>query len=324
MQNTAEKYPRIVFVGAHVESVLPLQYLLSRSEHVVGLFTLDASGLSQMSGGADLTQIVRPAHIPVMRGRNANDPKAVDWIESLNPDILLVVGWTQLIKPHLLSVPRIAALGFHASLLPKYRGRAPVNWAILNGETETGNTLMVLEPGADEGDIVCQRRILILYDDDCRTVYEKVSQTECEMLDEVLALIRQGHLPRTQQDSTAATVMPKRRPEDGLITWSWTSSRLYDWVRALTHPYPGAFTFLDGQKIMIWKATIAGSTTNDSPGTITLDSDGWPLVVTGSGYLRLLQVECESNGPINGLEAARSFLNSASFFQPTPTLREMA
>jgi len=324
MQNNSEKYPRIVFVGAHVESVLPMQHLLSRSEHVVGLFTLDGPSLSQMSGGADLTQIVRPAPIPVMRGRNANDPKAVDWIESLCPDILLVVGWTKLIKPQLLSVPRVAALGFHASLLPKYRGRAPVNWAILNGETETGNTLMVLAPGADQGDIVCQRKIPIRYDDDCRTIYEKVSESECEMLDEVLPLIRQGHLPRVKQDSTTATVMPKRRPEDGLIDWGWTSKRLYDWIRALTHPYPGAFSFLAGEKIMIWKAAATESPSNVSPGTITLDPDGWPSVATGDGSLRLLHVEREGNGSVSGLEAAQSFLNSAPRFQSAPTLRGAA
>jgi len=209
-------------------------------------------------------------------------------------------------------------------MLPKYRGRAPVNWAILNGETETGNTLMVLEPGADQGDIVCQRKIPITYDDDCRTIYEKVSETECEMLDEVLPLIRQGRLPRVKQDSTTATVMPKRRPEDGLMDWHWTSRRLYDWVRALTHPYPGAFTFLAQEKIMIWKAAAVESPSNDLPGTITLDSDGWPKVATGDGSLRLLHVEREDNGSMSGLEAAAAFLSSAPRFRSAPTLRGAA
>src|SRR5215831_12475005 len=186
MQKTSQTFPRIVFVGAHLEAVLPLQHLLDHSENIVGLFTLDAATLAQMSGGADLAVLAAPSQIPVLRGRNANDPEATEWIASLDPDLLLVVGWTQLIKPRLLAVPRIAALGFHASLLPKYRGRAPVNWAIINGETETGNTMLVLEPGADEGDIVSQRKIPITGEDTCRTIYEKVSQTECEMLDEVL------------------------------------------------------------------------------------------------------------------------------------------
>src|SRR5215471_8920346 len=324
MPSILKEYPRIVFVGAHMEAVPPLVHLLSDFENIVGLFTLDAASLSQMSGGADLETVVAPAKVPVMRRRNANDPEAVNWIDALRPDILLVVGWTQLIKPQLLSVPSIAALGFHASLLPKYRGRAPVNWAILNGETETGNTLMVLAPGADQGDIVCQRKIPIRYDDDCRTIYEKVSESECELLDEVLPLIRQGHLPRVKQDSTTATVMPKRRPEDGLIDWGWTSKRLYDWIRALTHPYPGAFSFLAGEKIMIWKAAATESPSNVSPGTITLDPDGWPSVATGDGSLRLLHVEREGNGPVSGLEAARSFLNSAPRFRSAPTLRGAA
>jgi len=306
-----------------MEAVLPLQHLLDRFENIVGLFTLDATALSQMSGGVDLAAVLA-SQVPTMRGRSANSPEAAEWIASLCPDILLVVGWTQLIKPPLLSLPRIAALGFHASLLPKYRGRAPVNWAIIHGETETGNTMLVLEPGADEGDIVSQRKISIAFDDTCRTIYEKVSQTECEMLDEVLPLIRQGRLPRVKQDEAVATVMPKRRPEDGLIDWSWASNRLYDWVRALTHPYPGAFTFSMEEKVLVWKVEIAQATANDAPGLVSHDSDGWPLVATGDGHLRLLQVECRDSGVVSGLQAARSFLNSGLRFPSAATLRGVA
>jgi len=299
-----------------MEARLPFERLLATRENVAGLFTLQPEGLQQMSGGIDLTEAADAFRIPVKRGRNINDPESVAWVRGMAPDVLLVVGWTQLLKPELLRVPQLACLGFHASLLPKYRGRAPVNWAILNGETETGNTMIVLEPGADEGDIVSQRRIPITEEDDCASIYRKVSLTECDMLDEVLPLIRQGCMPRRKQDSSLATVMPKRRPEDGLIVWHWTSQRLYDWVRALTRPYPGAFSYLAGQKVTIWKARpmITNHSLSKSRGTVELDSDGYPMVVTSDGYLKLLEVEREGQPAISGLCAAQTWLKPATSF----------
>jgi methionyl-tRNA formyltransferase len=312
-----EHYPRIVFVGAHEEASRPLEHMILRGANVVGLFTLESEGLLQMSGGTDLTGIAFSARIQLKRGTNVNAPESVSWIRNRAPDLLLAVGWTQLIKSELLSVPRIACLGFHASLLPKYRGRAPVNWAILNGETETGNTLMVLAPGVDEGDIVCQRRIPIGDEDDCRTIYEKVSLTECEMLDEVLPLIRHGRMPRRKQDSSQATLMPKRRPEDGLIDWNWPASRIYNWIRALTRPYPGAFTYLDRQKITIWKSRIESECRNMGAtiGSVHIDTDGYPAVVTGDGILKVLEVQREGEPPVAGDEAAKTFWKPPSSFQ---------
>lgn len=307
---------RIVFVGAHTEALRPFQHLILNSENIVGLFTLEPASLAKMSGGVDLTGIATAARIPFKTGRNVNALDAMSWIRGLAPDLLLVVGWTQLLKPEVLQVPSLGCLGFHASLLPKYRGRAPVNWAIINGETETGNSMIVLEPGADEGDLVSQRRIPITEEDDCATIYEKVSLTECEMLDEVLPLIRQGRMPRRKQNSFDATVMPKRRPEDGLIDWSWTTRRLYNWVRALTHPYPGAFSYVSGRKIIIWKARAEDRTIRSEklPGTVEASSDGFPLAAMRDGHLRILHVECEGQLPVSGPEACRTFLQPGSIF----------
>jgi methionyl-tRNA formyltransferase len=223
---------------------------------------------------------------------------------------LLVIGWTQLLCPHLLQIPRVACLGFHASLLPKYRGRAPINWALINGEDETGNTLMVLSPEADEGEIVGQRVISISDEDDCASLYEKVSSTEVEMLSEVLQQARQGGVPRRKQNSADATVMPRRRPEDGLIEWNRTSRKVYDWIRALTKPYPGAFTFARARKIMIWKARLDVScATQPRPaGTVSLDADGLPLVATADGFIRLLLLQREGEPEVSGMEAGRTFL----------------
>jgi len=311
-------FPRIVFVGAHVEARLPLQHLISLRENVVGLLTLEPKSLARMSGGVELGKIATAAGIPLSVVANINTAEALAWIQSCSPDLLLVVGWTQLLKPELLNVPRVAALGFHASLLPKYRGRAPVNWAIIHGEKETGNTLMVLDAAADEGDIVSQRRIPITEEDDCASVYHKVSLTECEMLDEVLPLIREGRMPRVKQDSVRSSLMPKRKPEDGVIDWGWPSQRLYNWIRALTHPYPGAFTYLTGQKISIWKASLEGASARPLAmrvGSVQRSSDGYPLVATGDGFLKLLCVSREDQPPISGMDAVHLFLEPPVTFE---------
>lgn len=306
-----QDYPRIVFVGVHQESRAPFQYLLAVRERVVGLVTLKPEYAVKYSGMIDLAAVARDANVPVLEVKSLKDKGAVEFIESLEPDILLVVGWMRLLTDRVLRIPKIACLGFHASLLPKYRGRAPVNWALINGETKTGNTLMVLEPGADEGDIVAQREIGIEFEDDCCTLYEKVSQTEVDMLTEILPQIRLGRLPRIRQDSGTATVMPRRRPDDGLIDWGKDARRLYDWVRALTHPYPGAFTWINGRKLFIWKARPKASGNHPADvavGTVMLDEHGCPEVQTGSGWLELTRVQLEDEPELDGTEAAGSFL----------------
>jgi len=321
MENHAEHLPpKIVFVGAHMESRAPLSYLIEQRYDVSGLVTLDPDSLQKMAGAVDLSSAAEAARIPVLRVKNINEPRATSWIQEKSPDLLLVVGWTQLLKRELLALPKLACLGFHASLLPKYRGRAPVNWAIINGETVTGNTMIVLEPNADAGDIVAQRTITITDEDTCRTVYEKVGQTEVEMLHEVLPLIQKGTLPRRKQDDRQATVMPKRRPEDGRIDWTRSTREVYNWIRALTDPYPGAFSILDGKHFWIWSACAGGEITRRdgfAPGDVARDPDGWPLIATGDGWIRVLEAQLEGGSRLSGREAAQSVLLPGTCFAET-------
>lgn len=304
-------FPKIVFVGAHFESCAPFRYLIERHYNVSGLVTLESESLQKMAGAVDLWSIAEAAGIPVLRVKNINEPAAYTWIQQKSPDLLLVVGWTQLLKPELLGLPRFTCLGFHASLLPKYRGRAPVNWAIINGETVTGNTMIVLEPNADTGDIVAQRTILITDEDTCRTIYEKVGQTEVEMLQEALPLIEKGIVPRRKQDDRQATVMPKRRPEDGRIDWTRSTREIYNWIRALTDPYPGAFSILDGKHMWIWAACTHQDTSNCQrfgPGAVIHDSEGWPLIATRDGWIRVLEAQLDGGPKLSGRDAAQTFL----------------
>ena len=301
-------FPRIIFIGVHREAEPPFRWLVESGANVAGLVTLSPAAAASVSGATDLKPIAAAAGVPVLEVANVNEERCVAWARSLGPDLILVVGWTQLLKAPMLEVAKLACLGFHASLLPKYRGRAPINWALIHGETETGNTMIVLEPGADEGDIVAQRRIPIRHEDDCATLYDKVAATEVEMLAEVLPLIREGRMPRRKQEASQATVMPRRRPEDGRIDWSRTTRQLYDWVRALTHPYPGAFTEAGGARVFVWRAReFAGDLGTGAPGDVRVVS-GRPIVRTGDGWLEIVRAQRDGGPEVTGAWAAGEFL----------------
>jgi methionyl-tRNA formyltransferase len=295
----------IVFVGCVTEGFRSLGHLLRRGERILCIFTLRDDLAAKTSGAMRFDEVAERHGVPLVKVRNINDPEPVERIRALAPDLVAVIGWTQLVKAEILRIPRHGCIGFHASLLPEYRGRAPINWALINGETRTGNTMMLLEEGVDDGDILAQREIPIGFDDTCATLYEKVAETEFEMLDEVLPLMREGRAPRRKQDPSKVTVMPKRRPEDGLIDWKRPARRLYDWVRALTHPYPGAFSHLGGHKVFVWKASLVEGSPDSSllPGDVAL-VEGALLAGTGAGLLRLEYVQAEQDAEQSGADFA--------------------
>lgn len=307
--------PRIAFVGCVEEGRRSLETLLDLDARIVGIFTLRPDLAANVSGAVPWEDLAASRRIPLHYVRNINDAESVEILRGLAPDLVFCVGWTQLLRSELLRVPSMGCIGFHASLLPRLRGRAPVNWAIILGERETGNTMMLLDEGVDTGDILAQRRFPIEEDDTCATVYDKVARSADEMIREVLPAIREGRLRRTPQDHAAATVMPRRRPEDGEIDWTRTTRQLHDWVRALTHPYPGAFTTLRGSRLFVWKAMRwrpgpgGPGVDGPRPGLLRLEGNPPRLVAgTGDGDLLLLRVQVEGAEEIDGVEFGRAGL----------------
>ena len=302
---------RIAFVGCVLEGRRSLETLLDMGEQVSTIFTLRPELAAKVSGAVPWEDIAARFGVPLHYVRTMNDPEAVEILRALAPDLLFCVGWTQLLKKDVLARPRLGCLGFHASYLPAYRGRAPVNWAIINGERQTGNTLMFLDEGVDTGDILAQRAFPIGDDDTCATIYDKVARSEDEMIREVMPLIHGGRMPRRPQDHAAATVMPRRRPEDGVVDWTRSTKQLHDWVRALTHPYPGAFTTLAGRRVWIWKAspwrTELGGFAADRLRPGMWRQEGTPprlLAGTGDGELSLERVQLDGEEELDGLAFA--------------------
>ncbi len=272
---------RIVFVGAVHEALPALAALLDGPAEVAEVVTTPAAG-SAPSGYVDLEPLAAAHGVPLRRCADLNAEDEVGHIRSLAPDLIVVVGWTRLLRAPLLAVPPRGCIGFHASLLPRYRGRAPVNWAILRGEDVTGNTMMYLDAGTDTGDIVDQRRIPIGPDDTCATVYQQVAAAGAAMLTEHVPALLAGTAPRCPQGAADGGLLPKRTPRMGITDWNRPARAVHDWIRALTVPYPGAFGYRAGRKVMFWASHLAAGAADGAPGQV-LGYHGDAVLVAAAG-----------------------------------------
>lgn len=194
-------------------------------------------------------------HIPTLFDPNLNDPILYNQIQSLQADYLFSFYFRQMIPNTLLALARIAPLNMHGSLLPKYRGRVPINWAVLNGEKETGATLHIMETKPDAGDIVSQVAVPIGPDQTAHEVFMAVSQAAQLALTYVVPNLLKAEVPRTKNDLSQGSYYGGRKPEDGLIDWHQSGLSVYNLYRAVAPPYPGAYTLLGELKLVIAKAS---------------------------------------------------------------------
>ncbi len=231
--------------------------------------------------------------IPVYAPETVNHPVWMSRIEAMKPDYLFSFYFREMLKPEILAIPVKGALNLHGSLLPKYRGRVPLNWAIINGEKETGVTLHYMTAKADAGDIVAQKKVAIADCDTAKTVFDKAVAAAGELLKETLPLLKAGKAPRVAQDESKATKFGGRKPADGEIDWSKTAKDVRNLVRAVTRPYPGAFSYIGGdRKCFIWSASLADNPGHAAPGTVISAS---PLVVAcGEGAVKIESAQLEN------------------------------
>ena len=198
----------------------------------------------------------------------------VPQIQKLAPDYLFSFYYRHMIPAELLACAKIAALNMHGSLLPKYRGRAPVNWAILHGETETGATLHIMEVKPDAGDIVGQSAVTIDPNETATEVFGKVSQAAVTVMNQVLPELVQGHIPRKPNNLAQGSYFGGRKPADGEILWHQTAQQVHNLVRAVAPPYPGAFTGWQGQRRIVARTSLEGP----FPGQLDLQTPGIQVV----------------------------------------------
>ena len=231
-------------------------------------------------------------HIEVFCPDDVNAPEWIQTISQRAPDVIFSFYYRNMLSQKILHISPSGAYNLHGSLLPAYRGRSPVNWVLVNGEKQTGVTLHHMIEKPDAGDIVGQRVVNIDFSDTSRTLYDKLCRAARILLGEVLPLIREGKAPRIPQDLSKGSYFSGRRPEDGRIDWRWPAVRIYNLIRAVTEPYPGAFAFLPGgERIMIWWALPEEDGVHDHlPGQIEVEN-GHVYVRTGEGRVRLVDIE---------------------------------
>ncbi|MBO5308927.1 MAG: bifunctional UDP-4-amino-4-deoxy-L-arabinose formyltransferase/UDP-glucuronic acid oxidase ArnA [Lentisphaeria bacterium] len=223
--------------------------------------------------------------IPVFAPEDVNHPVWAARIKAMAPDFIFSFYYRNMLSEEILAVPAKGALNLHGSLLPKYRGRVPINWAIINGEKETGVTLHYMTRKADAGDIVDQEKIAITNDDTAKTLFCKAEKAAALMLDRALPLLKEGKAARIPQDDSKATTFGGRKPADGQIDWSKSADEIRNLIRAVTLPYPGAFSYITDRKVFFWSAEVVAADRKAMPGTVL--SAAPFTIACGEGALRI-------------------------------------
>jgi methionyl-tRNA formyltransferase len=308
---------KVLFIGSTKRGYLALQTLAEAGAELAGVLSLRQDEHETERYERPFAELASKLHVPLHETKRLNDRDYADLISKRwRPDIAFVVGCRLRLPPQIYTAPPAGTLAVHDSCLPEYRGFAPLNWAILNGAAHTGVTLFYVTDRIDAGDIVAQQRVPIGPDDTAAEVYEHVCAATSTLLRETYPLLATGCAPRRPQDEAQASYTCPRVPADGLIDWHASTLAIYNQVRALTRPYPGAFTSLDGQRLMIWRAapvTPVPHYTGRIPGrVIAIDrAHGTVDVLTGDGVLRLHEVRLDgrdSEPPAHVIRSIRATL----------------
>ncbi|MCG9536821.1 bifunctional UDP-4-amino-4-deoxy-L-arabinose formyltransferase/UDP-glucuronic acid oxidase ArnA [Providencia huaxiensis] len=230
--------------------------------------------------------------LPVFAPENVNHPLWIERIREMKPDVIFSFYYRDMLSEELLAIAPKGAFNLHGSLLPKYRGRAPINWALLKSESETGVTLHKMVAKADAGDIIAQEKVVITDTDTSLTLHAKVREAAEVLLDKTLPLIEAGSYKAVAQDESQATYFGRRTAEDGLINWNNSAKEVNCLIRAVTEPYPGAFTYLGARKMVIWRARVLDDNQGKPAGTV-LSSD--PLrIACGQGAIEVVSGQSET------------------------------
>ncbi len=293
MTNTLRDMP-ILFIAARIVGKHCLTAALESGASVAGLLYLDDRKAGTTVAHTQFNDLIARHNLKArsftsLKGDEGREHLA--WAKDLVPRLGIVCGISELIPPELLAVPGLGFIGMHPTLLPQGRGRAPIPWAIILGLKETGVTWFYADPGVDTGDILIQQGVPVLDSDTASTLGARTDDVAAELLCKSLPLLAAGKAHRLKQDETGASAWPRRRPEDGVIDWSRDAAALYNWVRALTHPYPGAFTYLNDRKLFVWAAERAILPLAGAPGEVLSVDERGAIVATSRGLLNITSVQ---------------------------------
>jgi methionyl-tRNA formyltransferase len=290
----------VVFMGTSTFAVPALERLLASRHAVVAVATQPdrPQGRGRRIAALPVKEVAAAQRLRLLQPRRASDPQLLAELTSLAPQVIVVAAYGQLLRPALLAIPPLGCVNVHASLLPKYRGAAPINWALICGEPVTGVTIMLIDETLDTGPILLQSKLAIDPSDDAGTLQERLAVCGAETLLQALDGMESGSLKPIPQDHAQATYAPKLSKENGVIVWRRSANALAHHIRGVT-PWPGAVTAHQGKPLRVWRAIPMAMAGTGTPGRVaTIDKCGiW--VETGDGALLLVEVQ-----PANGRRMA--------------------
>jgi methionyl-tRNA formyltransferase len=288
---------RLVYMGTPQFAVPPLLALAEAGHEIAGVVTRTdkPAGRGRSVAAPPVKAAALRLGLRLYQPRRVREPEFIETLRKINPEVIVVAAYGQILPKDILTLPGYGCVNIHASLLPAYRGAAPVNWAIIRGDRETGVTIMQMDEGMDTGGVLMQEGLPIEPKDTAGTLTEKLSVLGARLVVKALPLIETGALKPMLQNGTNATFAPILKKEDGLVNWTHPALGIYNLVRGVT-PWPGAYSFLDGSLIKILETeAVAGS---GEPGMLYRGSEGALEAGTGNGRLRLLRVQPAGKKPM--------------------------
>jgi methionyl-tRNA formyltransferase len=296
---------KIVFMGTPDFSIPTLKVLHHSSHSLLSVITQPdkPKGRGQKLLVSPVKQYALDFSLPILQPETVNAPEFIASLNKNRPDIIIVIAFGQILSEAFLKVPKQFCINLHSSLLPKYRGAAPIHRSILNGDTRTGVTSMIMDKGMDTGDILLMQETPIQETDDAQTLHDTLSEMGGALVLETLKRLEENTLLPTPQDHNQATYAPKLKKEEGLIKWEQPATTLLNQVRGLT-PWPGTFTLLNKKRLRILKAQVTDGISDDIPGQVSRITDAG--IEVGTGQDRLIITELQPEGKKS--MSAKSFL----------------
>ncbi|EEW0112363.1 TPA: bifunctional UDP-4-amino-4-deoxy-L-arabinose formyltransferase/UDP-glucuronic acid oxidase ArnA [Escherichia albertii] len=294
---------KTVVFAYHDMGCLGIEALLAAGYEISAIFT-HADNPGEKAFYASVARLAAETGIPVYAPDNVNHPLWVERIAQMSPDVIFSFYYRHLISDDILQLAPVGAFNLHGSLLPKYRGRAPLNWVLVNGENETGVTLHRMVKKADAGAIIAQQRVVISPDDIAITLHHKLCHTARLLLEQTLPAIKHGHFQEIAQRENEATCFGRRTPDDSFLDWHKPADVLHNMVRAVADPWPGAFSYAGNQKFTVWSSRVHPDTSTAQPGSVISVA---PLrVACGHGALEIITGQAGDGITMQGSQLAQT------------------
>lgn len=286
----------IVFMGTPDFAVPCLNELIENNHNVIGVVTQPdkPKGRSGELSCPPVKEFAQRCNIDVFQPQKIRESEFVEKLKDINPDLIVVVAFGQILPESILNIPKYGCINVHGSLLPKYRGAAPIQWSIINGDEVTGVTTMYMDKGMDTGDIIQKREIEIGQDETADILFNRLSKLGSELLIETINKIQDGTITREKQDESQATKVGMLTKEIGNINWSKSALEIKNLIRG-TYPWPGSYTYYKGIKVKLFSIKIDTNEYNKSPGTIVDVTKDSIVVQCGKGSAIIKEIQFESS-----------------------------